>query len=184
MGCGNDELGFGDDEWGAATTKGSGERRMLDAPRALSRYGLLVMHRRCTNPAQAAALCLIVAACTQPPASPSCAGLGGTPMLEYQLFFGRGIPGRSALTDQEWADFAADAVTPRLPDGFTALDADGQWLNPATRRIIRERTKVLIVAVPDTPATEAAITAIKDAYRQQFHQQSVGTVVQPVCAAF
>ncbi len=93
------------------------------------------MHRRCTNPAQAAALCLIVAACTRPPASPSCAGLGGTPMLEYQLFFGRGIPGRSALTDQEWADFAADVVTPQLPDGFTEFDADGQWMNPATHRI-------------------------------------------------
>jgi hypothetical protein len=88
------------------------------------------------------------------------------------------------LTDQEWQDFAERVVTPRLPDGFTVFDADGQWMDPATRRIIRERTKVVMVAVPDSVATATAIAAIKDAYRSQFHQRSVGTTVQPICAAF
>ena len=66
-------------------------------------------------------------------------------MLEYQLFFGRG-----SVADQAWAEFAADVVTPHLPDGFTVLDAEGQWMNPATHRISSERTKVIVVAVPDT----------------------------------
>ena len=92
--------------------------------------------------------------------------------------------GRPPLTDQEWTQFAADVVTPNLPDGFTALDADGQWQNPATRRISQERTKVIIVAVPDTPAAAAAIAAMKEAYRTRFHQQSVGTTIHPVCGAF
>ena len=105
-------------------------------------------------------------------------------MLEYELFFGRSIPGRAELTDQEWANFTQQVVTPRLPDGFTAFDAEGQWMNPATHRIIAERTKVIVVAVPDTPATISAIAAIKDAYRRQFHQQSVGTTVHPICGAF
>jgi hypothetical protein len=100
-------------------------------------------------------------------------------MLEYQLFFGR-----TSISDQQWAGFTATIVTPHLPDGFTAFDADGQWMNPATHHLVRERTKVIIVAVPDAPATAAAITAIKDDYRAQFHQQSVGTIVHPVCAAF
>ena len=55
-------------------------------------------------------------------------------------------------------------------------------MNPTTHRISRERTKVIVVAMPDTPAGAAAIAAVKDAYRTQFHQQSVGTIVQPVCA--
>ena len=67
---------------------------------------------------------------------------------------------------------------------ITELDANGQWQNPATHQISREPTKVIIVAVPDTPATAAAISAVKDAYRAQFHQQVVGTTVAPVCAAF
>jgi hypothetical protein len=125
----------------------------------------------------------IAAGCT-PAITAPCAGVGGAAMLEYQLFFGRGIPGRADLTDREWAEFAVQVVTPRLPDGFTAFDADGQWMNPAPRRVVRERTKVLIVAVPDTPATASAIAAIKDAYRTQFHQLSVGTVVHPACGAF
>ena len=100
-------------------------------------------------------------------------------MLEYQLFFGR-----ASVTDQAWADFAAKTVTPHLPNGFTVLDADGQWMNPATQYISSERTKVSIVAVPDSPGSAAAITAIKDAYRTQFHQLSVGTVIHPVCGAF
>ena len=125
---------------------------------------------------------LAVSACTAQPLP--CARLGGTPMLEYQLFFGRSMPGRPPLTDQEWTQFTADVVTPNLPDGFTALDADGQWQNPATRRISQERTKVIIVAVPDTPAAAAAIAAVKEAYRMRFHQQSVGTTIHPVCGAF
>ncbi|HEY2620995.1 MAG TPA: DUF3574 domain-containing protein [Acetobacteraceae bacterium] len=120
---------------------------------------------------------LTVAACTPPPLS--CARLGGAPMLEYQLFFGR-----SAVTDQDWTEFTAQVVTPHLPDGFTAFDADGQWMNPATHRISKERSKVIVVALPDAPAGDAAITAIKDAYRAQFHQQSVGTTVHPVCGSF
>jgi hypothetical protein len=57
-------------------------------------------------------------------------------------------------------------------------------MNPATLRISKERTKVIVVALPDTPDGNAAIAAIKDAYRAQFHQQSVGTTVHPVCGAF
>jgi Protein of unknown function (DUF3574) len=61
---------------------------------------------------------LALAGCT-PPTLP-CARLGGAPMLEYQLFFGRG-----PVTDQTWSEFAAAVVTPHLPDGFTVVDADG-----------------------------------------------------------
>jgi hypothetical protein len=50
--------------------------------------------------------------------------------------------------------------------------------------MIRELTKVIVVAVPDTPAAASAVAAVKDAYRAEFHQQSVGTTVAPVCAAF
>ena len=105
-------------------------------------------------------------------------------MLEYHLFFGRNIAGRQPLADAEWAEFAARVVTPNLPDGFTAFDAYGQWMNPATRRISSEPTKVIIVAVPDAPPSVRAIKAIEDAYKAEFRQQSVGTTVAPVCAAF
>jgi hypothetical protein len=120
-------------------------------------------------------LALTLTGCTMP----TCQRLGGMPMLEYQLFFGR-----SNVPDQAWTAFAAQVITPDLPSGFTELEAEGQWMNPDTRQISRERSRVVIVAVPDSPATAAAIARIKDEYRQRFAQIAVGTIVHPVCAAF
>ena len=125
----------------------------------------------------AACICLtVLSGCTAPL---QCTRVGGTPMLEYQLFFGR-----TAVSDQDWTAFTAQVVTPNLPDGFTAFDADGQWLNPETNRIGKERTKVIFVAVPDTPAAAAAIGRVKDEYRARFAQLSVGTTIHQVCGAF
>ena len=126
----------------------------------------------------------LVGGCSHAPSRSACADAGGAPMAEYHLFFGRNIPGRPAQTDQEWAEFAEQVLTAHLPGGFTAFDADGQWMNPATRRIARERTRVVIAALPDTGASASAIAAIKDAYRARFRQQSVGMTVHPTCGAF
>ncbi|HME22883.1 MAG TPA: DUF3574 domain-containing protein [Acetobacteraceae bacterium] len=130
---------------------------------------------------RALACCVPVFAggCSQGPAPLRCGHLGGAPMLEYQLFFGRG-----SVTDQQWADFTANAVTPNLPNGFTALDTEGQWMNPTTHRIIQERGKVILVIMPDTAASAAAVAAVKNAYLDRFHQQSVGNIIFPVCGAF
>ncbi len=100
-------------------------------------------------------------------------------MLEYQLFFGRG-----SVTDQQWMDFKAKVVTTNLPGGFTELDTDGQWMEPATRRIIHERGKIILVIMPDTAASKTAVEAVKEDYLARFHQQSVGNIIFPVCGAF
>ncbi len=127
---------------------------------------------------RALALCVLaLAGCTPPPLP--CGRLGGSAMLEYQLFFGR-----TSVTDQQWADFTANLVTPNLPNGFTVLDTEGQWMNPLTRRIIHEPSKVIIVIMPDTAASKASAEAVKDDYLKRFHQQSVGNIILPVCGAF
>ena len=105
-------------------------------------------------------------------------------MLVAELFFGRTIPGRAPLTDAEWRAFAAEIVTPNFPDGFTATDGDGQWQNPATHEISRQRTKILLVAVKRAPDLEPRLAAVIDAYKARFHQQSVGVITRDSCAAF
>jgi hypothetical protein len=40
------------------------------------------------------------------------------------------------------------------------------------------------VALPDAPAAASAVAAVSDAYRAQYHQQSVGMTVHPVCGSF
>ncbi len=105
-------------------------------------------------------------------------------MLVAELFFGRNIKGRGPLTEAEWAAFAAEIVTPNFPDGFTVFDGDGQWQNPATGKISKDPTKILLVAVKRSAELAGRLTAVIDAYKTRFHQQSVGIVTRDSCAAF
>jgi Protein of unknown function (DUF3574) len=105
-------------------------------------------------------------------------------MLIAELFFGRDIRGRGTVTDAEWAAFARDIVTPNFPDGFTAFDGDGQWWNPASHAIVREPTKILLIAAKRSPDLAGRLAAVIDIYRTSFHQQSVGIITRDACAAF
>jgi len=105
-------------------------------------------------------------------------------MLVAELFFGRNIRGRSPLSETEWAAFARDVITPNFPDGFTVFDASGQWRNPATGAIMRDPTKVLVVAAKRAPDLADRLTAIIEAYKTRFRQQSVGIITRDSCAGF
>jgi hypothetical protein len=123
----------------------------------------------------------------EPQASPqpyACLLPGEQRMLVAELFFGRSIRGRRPLTDSEWAEFAAQIITPNFPAGFTVMDGEGQWQNPATHEITREPTKILLVAVPRAPDLAGRLSAIADAYKARFRQRSVGIVTRDSCASF
>jgi hypothetical protein len=118
------------------------------------------------------------------PAEYSCLLPAEQRMLVAELFFGRSIKGREPLTDTEWAEFAAQAITPNFPDGFTIFDGVGQWRNPQTGHIASDRTKILLVAVKREPDLARRLSAVIDAYKARFHQQSVGIITRDSCAAF
>jgi hypothetical protein len=105
-------------------------------------------------------------------------------MLVAELFFGRNIKGRGPLSDAEWADFAAQVITQNFPDGFTVFDGEGQWRNPTSGQIGREPTKILLVAAKRTPDLAGRISAVIDAYKSRYHQQSVGLITRDSCATF
>jgi hypothetical protein len=105
-------------------------------------------------------------------------------MLVAELFFGRRINGRGPLTDGEWAEFVAQTVTPNFPDGFTVFDGEGQWRSPRTGRIARDPTKILLVAAKRAPDLARRLATVIDAYKSEFHQQSVGLITRDSCAAF
>jgi hypothetical protein len=141
-----------------------------------------------------ALLLTMLAACIASPAQPTSPLLESAPyscllpaeqrMLVAELFFGRGIKGREPLTDAEWAGFAAQIITPNFPDGLTAFDGEGQWRNPQTGQIAGGRTKILLVAAKREPDLARRLSAVIEAYKAQFHQQSVGVITRDVCAAF
>jgi hypothetical protein len=130
---------------------------------------------------------LLLAGCVGPPeplAPYVCLLPAEQRLLVAELFFGRGMKGRAPVSDAEWAEFAAQTVTPNFPNGFTAFDGDGQWRNPDTGQIVSARTKILIVAAERTPDLLQRLSAMMDAYKQRFHQQSVGIITRDSCAAF
>jgi len=102
-------------------------------------------------------------------------------MLRTELFFGRSVAGRRPVTDREWAQFLTHELTPRFP-GLTVLDGRGAWRHDGHE--VREASKVVVIVLPDTPAARGEIAAATEAYKHRFHQQSVGIVMQSVCAAF
>jgi hypothetical protein len=92
--------------------------------------------------------------------------------------------GRTRVSDARWARFLATEVTPRFPDGFTVIDANGQWRAPGGATIARERSKVLMIAMPPSADNDARLQQIVEAYKSRFKQQSVGLIVRPACVSF
>ncbi len=92
--------------------------------------------------------------------------------------------GRSNVSDKAWDRFLAAEVTPRFPDGLTVYDARGQWRNPKTQAISRERSKVVMVAMPPAADNQTRLDAVIQAYKSQFKQQSVGLILRPSCVSF
>jgi len=119
-----------------------------------------------------------------------CTAPASHPMLVAELFFGRNVAptfqreAGTTVTDAQWAAFARDVLTAAFPDGLTALDAKGQWRDPATGVISREPTTLVIVAAADTDQTRRGLDAVMSQYRARFHQQSVGLVLRRECANF
>ena len=116
---------------------------------------------------------LLLGACAPQQQAPACAA-PLKPAVEVDLFYG-------AVSDADWASYLAEEVTPRFPDGLTAVDAAGQWSNPAGV-VTRERSKLLILIVFDAPGHVPKVQAMIDAYLKRFHQQAVLHTEHAVCA--
>ena len=125
-------------------------------------------------------LALAVGGCAQPGTPPVCT-VPLKPAVAIDLYFGRDKPTGGEVTDAEWGAFVTEVVTPRFPDGFSVFDSSGQYREP-NGRIVRERSKRLVVIVFDALAYKAKVIEIVETYKQRFAQYSVFRVEQPVCA--
>jgi hypothetical protein len=105
-------------------------------------------------------------------------------MLVAELYFGRGVKGGPPVSNADWDSFVDLVVAREFPDGFTVLDAEGGWRDSALNKTVREPSKVLIVAAAPSADLAAKLQAVSDAYRREFHQESVGIVITQSCGAF
>jgi transposase len=131
----------------------------------------------------ALALMLVAAAARTTAAQEACPLPGQTRMLVAELFLGRASP-KGEVSEEAWRAFLRTEATPRFPAGLTAFDAYGQWQDPATKKIGRERTKVLLIAIDDTDAARQKLEDLAAAWRNEFAQKSVGILAHTECASF
>ncbi|PAY06592.1 hypothetical protein CK489_27310 [Bradyrhizobium sp. UFLA03-84] len=117
-------------------------------------------------------------------AATSCQLINGKSMMQAELMFGRQIAGHGRVSEAQWSDFLKREVTPRFPDGLTLLRASGQWRDQDTGRIAHEQSFVVRIIAAETPETLARLKEIGSAYKQRFHQQSVGLTLSTTCASF
>ncbi|KUL97437.1 hypothetical protein DK26_00210 [Bosea sp. WAO] len=127
------------------------------------------------------ALAGLLASCATLP--PLACSPGQEAVLTAELLFGRKIGERLGVSEAAFRRFIDEEVTPRFPDGLTVLDASGQYRD-ADSRLIREPSKLLLIALKDEPEGRARLAAIAQAYKTRFHQQSVGTILRPACVSF
>src|SRR4030095_3025181 len=102
-------------------------------------------------------LALAVGACAQPGAPPVCTA-PLKPAIAIDLYFGRDKPSGGEARDGEWGAFLAEVVTSRCPDGLSVFDSSGQYREPSGR-IVRERSKRLVVIVFAAPAHKGQVIA-------------------------
>jgi len=113
----------------------------------------------------------------------SCPTTGETRMVRTELYFGLSRAGGVEITAEEFAAFVGEMVTPRFPDGFTIVDAVGQWRD-ANGKISHENSKLLIVLHEPTERDARAIEEIRDQYKSKFGQESVMRVTSTAGVSF
>ena len=116
---------------------------------------------------------IVAAGCTVISSGPAPA-VAGSPALAVseRLYCGRNIPRGGEVSDDAWAQFLAEVVTPKFPNGLTVLRGDGQWREPSGA-ITRERSFILELNHADTAAAEQAVLAIITEYKRRFGQEAV-----------
>lgn len=109
---------------------------------------------------------------------------GQQAMLSAELLFGRKIGDHVGVSEAAFRSFVDAEVTPRFPDGLTILDARGQYRDRERGKLIREPSKLVLIATSDEAGSREKLAAITEAYKRSFSQQSVGLILKPACASF
>lgn len=114
------------------------------------------------------------------PTDPQCGSAAA--QVRTTLYFGTLKQSKGTVSELEWQMFLRDEVTTRFPAGLTVWEAQGQW-RTSTGTIEHERSKVLLLVHPDTPAAKTSVQAVIERYRKGFDQESVLWETARVCAA-
>ena len=107
----------------------------------------------------------------------------GDPLVKTELLFGLSKPDGTVVTQAEWQDFVDSHVTPRFKEGFTVMDAAGQWMLHSGS-VIREKSKVVMILHKGNQETDRLIEEIRREYKVRFEQESVLRITSSTSVSF
>lgn len=84
-------------------------------------------------------------------------------LTAFMFHFGGGV-GEAAVTSENFERFVEEVVMPRFPTGATVQEAVGQWRNPDTGEIVREKTRLLSLHCYPDAKNKAEMAEIADEY--------------------
>ena len=146
---------------------------------------VLRIRRVLSVPASLCVLLCTVNGCTTAVASIRDNQLCANPVMttRHELYLGMRRPDSSVVTELQFADFVSEEVSQHFPEGFTVVDANGQYqLANGTR--IEEPAKILVLVYPDDLEVREKIRDLVLEYQTRFGQESVGWVRTPARACF
>ncbi len=126
------------------------------------------------------AAAVIVAGCATSP-GPACPA-GERRSVDELIYFGTGMAD-GVVSDEQWAAFLRDVVTPHFPEGLTTWPASGQWRG-GDGSLTRENTHVLNLVHAADHAQDQAVRAIIADYKSRFRQEAVLRVTTHACVSF
>ena len=106
-------------------------------------------------------------------------GTNEQPAIIETLYFGTSTPD-GVVSDEQWAGFLRDVVTPRFPQGLTTWTASGQWRSQHGG-LTREDSHVLNLVHPDDATTEKSVRELVADYKHRFRQEAVLRVKSRSC---
>jgi hypothetical protein len=93
-------------------------------------------------------------------------------MQRTEMFFGLSVPGGQVISEQAWQAFVDEVITPRFPEGFSVVDASGQW-RENSGHIAHEKSKILIVLHRADASVVRKLDEIRGEYKSRFKQEAV-----------
>jgi len=126
---------------------------------------------------------LFVSAGCRTRSAPAESAVASPAWTRSELFFGQSMSGGVLIGATEWQRFVDEQITPAFSEGLTILDASGQYKNRAGT-VSKEPAKLVILVYKNSAEKDAAIRALIDAYKRQFHQESVLWTISKVDARF
>ncbi|MEU9378407.1 DUF3574 domain-containing protein [Streptomyces sp. NPDC048255] len=110
----------------------------------------------------------------------------GEPYRETRLYFGTAHQdGRGEVGESEFMRFLGREITPAFPEGLTVHDGYGQWRGQDGTSV-RETSYEVVLLYPEKDADDRSvrIERIRQAYEDQYQQDSVGRSDDKVTAGF